>query len=104
MNANQPMLLPPSIAKPDIVRRFLAWAQSADPEARAHGASALARAYLYSDLTAPARAEAALAMTALLDDPSALVRRALAAALCTASDAPRTNRKWRQRCFNARRC
>src|SRR3984957_9014370 len=89
MNANQPMLLPPSIAKPDIVRRFLAWAQSADLEARAHGASALARAYLYSDLTAPMRAEAALAMTALLDDPSALVRRALAAALCTASDAPR---------------
>jgi len=89
MNANQPMLLPHSIAKPDIVRRFLAWAQSADLEARAHGASALARAYLYSDLTAPMRAEAALAMTALLDDPSALVRRALAAALCTASDAPR---------------
>src|ERR1700722_5139096 len=89
MNANQPMLLPHSIAKPDIVRRFLAWAQSADLEARAHGASALARAYLYSDLTAPMRAEAALAMTALLDDPSALVRQALAAALCTASDAPR---------------
>ena len=90
MNANQPMLLPPSIAKPDIVRRFLAWAQSADEEARAHGASALARAFLYSDLPAPVRAEAALAMTALLDDPSALVRRALAAAVCTASDAPRT--------------
>jgi uncharacterized protein (DUF2336 family) len=90
MNANQPMLLPPSIAKPDIVRRFLAWAQSADEEARAHGASALARAYLYSNLAAPVRAEAALAMTALLDDPSAMVRRALAAALCTASDAPRT--------------
>ena len=90
MNANQPMLLPPSIAKPDIVRRFLAWAQSADEEARAHGASALARAYLYSNLTAPVRAEAALAMTALLDDGSAMVRRALAAAVCTASDAPRT--------------
>jgi uncharacterized protein (DUF2336 family) len=89
MNANQPMLLPPSIAKPDIVRRFLAWAQSADEEARAHGASALARAFLYSDLAAPVRAEAALAMTALLDDPSALVRRALAGALCTASNAPR---------------
>ena len=93
MTANLPTteLLPaPSCSKPDIVRRFLAWAQSADEEARAHGASALARAYLYSDLTAPVRAEAALAMTALLDDPSALVRRALAAALCTASGAPRT--------------
>jgi uncharacterized protein (DUF2336 family) len=93
MYANLPTteLLPaPSFAKPDIVRRFLAWAQCADEEARAHGASALARAYLYSDMTAPVRAEAALAMTALLDDRSVMVRRALAAALCTASDAPRT--------------
>jgi uncharacterized protein (DUF2336 family) len=108
MNANQPMtaLLPapscaqpscakpdfakPDCAKPDIVRRFLAWAQSADAQARADGASALARAYLYSELTAPVRAEAALAMTALLDDPSVLVRRALAEALCRASEAPRT--------------
>ena len=59
MNANQPMLLPPSIAKPDIdiVRRFLAWAQSADADARAEGASALARAYLHSDLPEPVRAE-----------------------------------------------
>lgn len=90
MNANRPMLLPPSVANPDIVRRFLAWAQSADAEARAEGASALARAYLYSDLPPPVRAEAALAMTALLDDPSVLVRRALAEALCRASEAPRT--------------
>ena len=91
MNANQPML-PPSIAKPDIdiVRRFLAWAQSADADARAEGASALARAYLHSDLPEPVRAEAALAMTALLDDPSALVRRALAEALCRTTEAPRT--------------
>jgi uncharacterized protein (DUF2336 family) len=71
------------------VRRFLAWAQCADAERRADGASALARAYLYSELTASARAEAALAMTALADDPSALVRRALADALCCASEAPR---------------
>ena len=72
MNANLPTteLLPaPSFTKPDIVRRFLAWAQCADEETRAHGASALARAYLYSNLAAPVRAEAALAMTALLDDP-----------------------------------
>ena len=78
-----------SCAKPDIVRRFLAWAQSADADARAEGASALARAYLYSDLPPPMRAEAALAMTALLDDPSVLVRRALAEALCRACEAPR---------------
>ena len=92
MTANLPTteLLPtPSCAKPDIVRRFLAWAQSADVDSRAEGASALARAYLYADLTASLRAEAALAMTALLDDSSVLVRRALALALCRASDAPR---------------
>ena len=76
-------------AKRDIVRRFLAWAQSADPDARAQAASALARAYLFSDLTAPVRAEAELAMTGLLDDSSVLVRRALAEALCRTSEAPR---------------
>ena len=92
MNANRPMtelLPPPSFAKPDIVRRFLAWAQSADAEARAEAASALARAYLHSELSAPVRAEAVLAMTALLDDPSVLVRQALAEALCHSSEAPR---------------
>jgi uncharacterized protein (DUF2336 family) len=71
------------------VRRFLAWAQTADADARAQGASALARAYLYSDLPASVRAEAVLAMTALLDDSSIVVRRALAEALCRAHDAPR---------------
>ena len=92
MHANLPMteLLPaPFCAKPDIVRRFLAWAQTADADVRAQGASALARAYLYSDLPAFVRAEAVLAMTVLLDDPSILVRRALAEALCRARDAPR---------------
>ncbi len=92
MHANLPMtqFLPaPSWAKPDIVRRFLAWAQTADADARAQGASALARAYLHCDLPAPVRAEAVLAMTVLLDDPSILVRRALAEALCRAHDAPR---------------
>jgi uncharacterized protein (DUF2336 family) len=92
VHANLPMTEfrpAPSCAKPDIVRRFLAWAQTADADARAQGASALARAYLYSDLPASVRAEAVLAMTVLLDDPSILVRRALAEALCRARDAPR---------------
>ena len=92
MHANLPMteLLPaPSCAKPDIVRRFLAWVQTADADARAQGASALARAYLYFDLPVSLRAEAALAMTALLDDSSVGVRQALAEALCRAHDAPR---------------
>ena len=92
MHANLPTteLLPaPFCAKPDIVRRFLAWVQTADADARAQGASALARAYLYSDLPASVRAEAVLAMTVLLDDPSVCVRRSLAEALCRAHDAPR---------------
>jgi uncharacterized protein (DUF2336 family) len=80
----------PSCAKSDIVRRFLAWVQSADTGARAQGASALARAYLYSDLPPAIRAEAGLAMTVLIDDPSVLVRQALAEALCRAREAPRT--------------
>jgi uncharacterized protein (DUF2336 family) len=91
VHANRPTILPPapSFAKPDIVRRFLAFAQCAGPEKRAEAASALARAYLHSDLAPPMRAEAELAMTALLDDPSPLVRRALASALSSAGDAPR---------------
>src|ERR1700734_1277565 len=92
MHANLPIpkfLLQPSCVKPDIVRRFLAWVQSAEADVRAQGASALARAYLYSDLPASVRAEAVLAMTALLDDSSILVRRALAEALCRAFHAPR---------------
>jgi len=79
----------PSCAKPNIVRRFLAWTQSADAQARAQGASALARAYLYSGLATSVRAEAAMAMSALADDSSVLVRSALAEALCRAHDAPR---------------
>src|ERR1700722_11468660 len=92
MHANLPMtqfLPPPSCAKPYIVRRFLAWVQSAEADARAQGASALARAYLHCDLPASVRAEAVLAMTALLDDSSVCVRRSLAEALCRAHDAPR---------------
>ena len=80
----------PSFAKSDIVRRFLALAQCAGPEKRAEAASALARAYLYSDLAEPMRAEAELAMTALLDDPSlAGPPSARAMLLCSAGDAPR---------------
>ena len=91
VNAPAPASRPPapSTAKHDIVRRFLVWAQCAEAEERADAASALARAYLYCDLTPSVRADAALAMTALLDDSSALVRRALADALASSRDAPR---------------
>jgi uncharacterized protein (DUF2336 family) len=71
-----------------IVRRFLSWAQRADAGGRAEAASALARAYLYSDLGPALRREAAIGLTSLLDDHSALVRRALAEALAGAADAP----------------
>ena len=71
------------------MRRFLAWRQRADAEERAEAASALARAYLYSDLPADERAEAELGLATVLDDPSALVRRALAEALAGAFEAPR---------------
>lgn len=71
-----------------IVRRFLVWAQHADAEGRAEAASALARAYLYSDLSPALRREAGVGLTTLLDDHSTLVRRSLAEALASASEAP----------------
>jgi uncharacterized protein (DUF2336 family) len=72
-----------------IIRQFFLWARTATPGQRAEAAGALARAYLYSDLSPEDRWEAETAMTALLDDPSPLVRRALAEAFANASDAPR---------------
>lgn len=72
-----------------IVRRFLLWTRMASAAERAEGASALARAYLYSPLSHEDRREADTALTALLDDPSPLVRRALADAFGGALDAPR---------------
>lgn len=72
-----------------IVRRFLLWARMASVSERADGASALARAYLYSGLSPEDHSDAEAALTALLDDSSPLVRRALADALGSALDAPR---------------
>ncbi len=71
-----------------IVRKFLAWARTASAGARAEGASALARAYLYSNLDDADQREAGVALTALLDDGSPVVRRALAEAFASAVDAP----------------
>ena len=73
-----------------IVRKFMRWAAEASAGARAEGAGALARAFLFADLTAPERAEAEIALTNLLDDPSPLVRKALADAFASATDAPQT--------------
>ncbi len=71
-----------------IVRQFLVWLQTAPPGNRAEATSALARAYLYSDLSPDDRLAAEAAMTVLLDDPSPMVRRALADALASAREAP----------------
>jgi uncharacterized protein (DUF2336 family) len=71
-----------------IVRQFLHWVRQAPAGERAEATSALARAYLYSDLTPDDRAAAEGAMIMLLDDPSPLVRRALAEALASSDRAP----------------
>lgn len=73
-----------------IVRHFLKWIQTAPAGERAEATSALARAYLYSDLSSGDRLAAEAAMTVLLDDPSPLVRQALADAIGNCEYAPRS--------------
>jgi uncharacterized protein (DUF2336 family) len=73
-----------------IVRQFLHWLRTAPAGERAEATSALARAYLYSDLSDSDRAAAEGAMIMLLDDPSPLVRRALAEVFANSEDAPPT--------------
>ena len=72
-----------------IVRQFLHWVRQASAGERAEATSALARAYLYSDLSADDRAAAEGAMIMLLDDPSPLVRCALAETFAFEENAPR---------------
>jgi uncharacterized protein (DUF2336 family) len=71
-----------------IVRHFLQWVRTASAGHRADATSALARAYLHSDLSVDDRSAAEGAMVMLLDDPSPLVRGALAEALAASADAP----------------
>jgi uncharacterized protein (DUF2336 family) len=71
-----------------IVRQFLQWLRNAPPGERADATSALARAYLHSDLSPDDRAAAEGAMIMLLDDPSPLVRRALADVFASSQAAP----------------
>jgi uncharacterized protein (DUF2336 family) len=71
-----------------IVREFLQWVRTAPASERAEATSALARAYLYSDLSSDDLAAAEGAMLMLLDDPSPLVRRSLADALAASPSAP----------------
>jgi len=71
-----------------IVRQFLQWLRHAPPGERAEATSALARAYLHSDLTLDDLSAAEGAMIMLLDDPSPLVRGALAQVFASAQKAP----------------
>jgi uncharacterized protein (DUF2336 family) len=71
-----------------IVRHFLQWVRTAPAAARADATSALARAYLYSDLSPDDRAAAEGALIMLLDDPSPLVRCAMAEVLAGSARAP----------------
>ena len=71
-----------------IVRQFLHWVRTAPAAERGDATSALARAYLYSDLTPDDRAAAEGALIMLLDDPSPLVRTELARALAFSEQAP----------------
>jgi len=73
-----------------IVRHFLDWVRTAPAGKRAEATAALARAYLYSDLSPDDAAAAEGAMLMLLDDASPLVRRALADALAASPSAPPT--------------
>jgi uncharacterized protein (DUF2336 family) len=71
-----------------IVREFLQWVRTAPASDRADATSALARAYLYAELSPDDLAAAEGAMLMLLDDPSPLVRRALADVLAASPSAP----------------
>jgi uncharacterized protein (DUF2336 family) len=71
-----------------IVRQFLHWVRGAPAGERAEATSALARAYLHSDLSADDLAAAEGAMIMLLDDASPLVRGALAQVFASAQKAP----------------
>jgi uncharacterized protein (DUF2336 family) len=71
-----------------IVRQFLFWLRSAPAGERAEATAALARAFLYSDLSNDDLAAAEGAMTMLLDDPSPLVRMSLAENLAPFETSP----------------
>ncbi|MGH6770947.1 MAG: DUF2336 domain-containing protein [Xanthobacteraceae bacterium] len=71
-----------------IVRHFLQWLRTASAAERADATSALARAYLYSDLSSDDRAAVEGALIMQLDDPSPLVREALSRALAFSEEAP----------------
>lgn len=72
-----------------IIRDFLRWIGTAPLGSRAEATSALARAWLHSEMSDEERRDAEAAMTVLLDDPEPVVRAALADALGASARAPR---------------
>ena len=72
-----------------IIEHFLSWMHCAPVPKRAQAVSALARAYLHSEMTYEERVTAESAMTVLLEDVSTTVRFALADALASSPNAPR---------------
>jgi uncharacterized protein (DUF2336 family) len=71
-----------------IVRQFLHWLRTAGAAERAEATSAMARAYLYSELSSDDRAATEGALIMLLDDPSPLVREAMSRALAFSDRSP----------------
>src|SRR2546425_1190748 len=86
--APQSRLFSGGVGRDMIVRQFLQWLRIAPAAERAEATGALARAYLYSDLSPDDRAAAEGALIMVLDDPSPLVRGALAQALAASESAP----------------
>lgn len=71
-----------------IVRQFLKWVRTAPAGERAEAAGALARAYLFCDLSRQERVAMESALVLLLDDASPMVRAALAETLASSAVAP----------------
>ena len=71
-----------------IVRQFISWVRTAPASERAEATRALARAWIFSDLSEDDRAAAEGALLMLLDDPSPLVRQAMADVFARAPSAP----------------
>ncbi len=72
-----------------VIEQFLNWMKSAPVPERAQAVSALAKAFLHSQMTFDERRAAESAMTVLLEDPASCVRFALADALAQSKNSPR---------------
>src|SRR5664279_2198141 len=71
-----------------IVRQFISWVRTAPASDRAEATRSLARAWIFSDLSADDRAAAEDALLMQLDDASPLVRQAMAEVFARSSEAP----------------